>query len=139
MQKRQFRDDDEGDNAEEGENSKRAKREVGSTALVSVATSSTALTVSSKNITEPGRTSSLMAPEVVLLGHTGAVYSIAFDPLGEHLCSGSFDKQICECRVFFRFIGCTLYCPAANETFELSSILCCFFANFFCSFVGHQG
>ena len=101
MQKRQFREEEE-DNGDECEITKRTRREPagGSTALVAIGSSSfTALTLSSKTVTEPGRTSSLMAPEVVLLGHAGAVYSIAFDPLGEHLCSGSFDKQIC---TFFR-------------------------------------
>jgi Prp8 binding protein len=86
---------------------KKAKRDTGSSALVTFATTSQALTISYKS-TEPGRTSSLMAPEVSLLGHEGAVYSIAFDPSGQHLCSGSFDKQICKCNqvlaTMFRFL-----------------------------------
>ena len=99
MQKRQYREDDGGDG--EGVDSsssslKRAKMDDMSSALVTVKQTSTALTLSKNHQTEPGRTSALMAPEVSLLGHDGAVYSIAFDPSGNHLCSGSFDKQICK-------------------------------------------
>lgn len=98
MQKRQFRDDDEVvDEAADGDSNvaKKLKRETTSTALVSIAASSQALTLS-RTPAEPGRTSALMSPEVALLGHEGAVYSIAFDPAGNHLCSGSLDKQICK-------------------------------------------
>jgi Prp8 binding protein len=37
------------------------------------------------------RTSSLAQPTMKLSGHMGSVYSLAYDPLGECLCSGSFD------------------------------------------------
>ena len=37
------------------------------------------------------RTSSLAEPTMRLLGHKGSIYSLAFDPNGECLCSGSFD------------------------------------------------
>lgn len=74
---------------------KKAKRDNNSTALVSFANTSQALTTT-KQSTEPGRTSSLLAPEVSLLGHGGAVYSIDFDPSGNFLASGSYDKQICK-------------------------------------------
>jgi hypothetical protein len=73
---------------------KRAKLDGTSTDLVRVPHTSQALTLSRS--AEPGRTSALMAPEVSLLGHEGAVYSIDFDPSGLHLCSGSYDKQICK-------------------------------------------
>jgi WD40 repeat protein len=33
---------------------------------------------------------------MLLTGHEGAVYSIAFDPSGQHLASGSYDRNICE-------------------------------------------
>jgi Prp8 binding protein len=42
----------------------------------------------------PGRLSSLYAPEISLSGHESAVYSIAFNPTGQYLCSGSMDRQI---------------------------------------------
>lgn len=98
MQKRQYREDDDvAEDGSEGEISaaKKLKRDSTSTALVSIAPTSQALTLS-RTPAEPGRTSALMAPEVALLGHEGAVYSIAFDPSGNHLCSGSMDKQICK-------------------------------------------
>ncbi|KAG5189907.1 WD40-repeat-containing domain protein [Tribonema minus] len=40
------------------------------------------------------RTSGLVAPTMLLTGHEAAVYSVAFDPKGAHLASGSFDKTI---------------------------------------------
>ena len=97
MQKRQLDEtEDDGDSASLGAGDiKRAKRDTNSSALVQFAATSQALTVS-KMQAAPGRTSSLMSPEVSLLGHEGAVYSIDFDPTGKFLCSGSFDKQICE-------------------------------------------
>ena len=50
----------------------------------------------SQDLVAAGRTSSLPAPEITLLGHENAIYSIAFSPNGEQLCSGSLDRQICE-------------------------------------------
>jgi WD40 repeat protein len=38
--------------------------------------------------------SHLAAPEITLSGHDGAIYSICFDPSGNHLCSSSMDRQI---------------------------------------------
>ena len=38
------------------------------------------------------RTSSLEKPTMKLSGHKGSVYCLAYDPLGEVLCSGSFDS-----------------------------------------------
>lgn len=40
------------------------------------------------------RSSNLSAPTMLLTGHDSAIYSIAFDPSGRHLVSGSFDRQI---------------------------------------------
>ena len=42
------------------------------------------------------RTSALHAPTMLLSGHEGAVYSIAFDPSGQHLASASYDRNICK-------------------------------------------
>jgi len=50
----------------------------------------------SQDLVAAGRTSSLPAPEITLLGHDNAIYSIPFSPNGEQLCSGSLDRQICE-------------------------------------------
>lgn len=47
------------------------------------------------NITDPTttiRTSSLVSPTMKLSGHKGSIYTLAYDPLGEVLCSGSFDS-----------------------------------------------
>lgn len=38
--------------------------------------------------------SHLAGPEITLTGHEAAIYSISYDPAGEHLCSASMDKQI---------------------------------------------
>lgn len=40
------------------------------------------------------RTSSLAAPNLLLEGHTAAVYSLSFDPSGQFLASASLDKSI---------------------------------------------
>jgi len=88
MQKRQAREED---TDADGGALKRAKFDP-AYALVAVPQTSSALIATSS--LDPGRTSSLMTPEVSLLGHEGAIYSLAFDPSGQHLCSGSFDKQI---------------------------------------------
>ena len=46
--------------------------------------------------TQTKRTSKLNAPTMLLTGHEGAVYSIDFDPSGEHLASSSLDSNICK-------------------------------------------
>eukprot|EP00984_Skeletonema_dohrnii_P018217 scaffold8450_cov76-Skeletonema_dohrnii-CCMP3373.AAC.1 len=38
------------------------------------------------------RTSSLASPTMKLSGHKGSIYTLAYDPPGEILCSGSFDS-----------------------------------------------
>jgi Prp8 binding protein len=40
------------------------------------------------------RVSSLSSPEMSLSGHDGAIYSMAFDPEGKHICSASMDRQL---------------------------------------------
>ncbi len=47
-----------------------------------------------KNNIPGDRTSSLAAPNVLLTGHDGPVYSITFDQSGRYLASASMDKQI---------------------------------------------
>eukprot|EP01031_Cornospumella_fuschlensis_P041114 gene41114-50160_t len=59
-----------------------------SSALVGL-TASTALIVK-----EGARTSTLSAPEITLAGHEAAVYTLAFDPTGEHLATAGMDKRI---------------------------------------------
>lgn len=41
------------------------------------------------------RTSDLLSPTMLLSGHAGTVYSMKFDPTGQHIVSGSFDRKIC--------------------------------------------
>lgn len=43
------------------------------------------------------RTSSLMAPIMLLEGHQGEIFSCEFHPEGQHLVSTGFDRQICKC------------------------------------------
>jgi Prp8 binding protein len=50
--------------------------------------------VSQALVVAPGRSSSLHAPNMKLEGHKGQVYSLAFDPSGKCLASGSMDKSI---------------------------------------------
>ncbi|RIB02627.1 WD40 repeat-like protein [Gigaspora rosea] len=40
------------------------------------------------------RTSGLQAPIMLLSGHQGDIFTIRFDPTGQHLASGSFDRNI---------------------------------------------
>ena len=47
-----------------------------------------------KNSIPGDRTSSLAAPNILLNGHDGPVYSIAFDQSGRYLASASMDRQI---------------------------------------------
>jgi len=72
-----------------------AKRSRYENALIAVPTGDE---VSLANVqkSELKRTSGLSAPTIQLTGHEGAVYSLAFDPSGQYMASGSFDKQICK-------------------------------------------
>ncbi|KAJ2961217.1 hypothetical protein NQZ79_g3531 [Umbelopsis isabellina] len=63
--------------------------------------SSSAVTLSSSSATGKNlvvgtikRTSGLQAPVMLLNGHQGDVYTCEFDPSGQHIASGSFDRQI---------------------------------------------
>ncbi|GBB84430.1 hypothetical protein RclHR1_01100022 [Rhizophagus clarus] len=40
------------------------------------------------------RTSGLQAPIMLLLGHQGEIFTVRFNPTGEHIASGSFDRTI---------------------------------------------
>jgi len=40
------------------------------------------------------RTSNLLAPTMLLSGHAAAVYTIKFDPSGQNIASGSYDKNV---------------------------------------------
>lgn len=80
----------------------RGDYESSETALVSVSNTSSALvaapglTASTALIVKEGaRTSTLTAPEITLTGHEAAVYTLAFDPTGEHLATSGMDKHIC--------------------------------------------
>jgi Prp8 binding protein len=77
---------------------KRARKENDgetSTALItSIKSQHTSLILRDTNINH--RPSSLKAPEYILSGHEGAVYSLAFDPEGQFLASASMDRQICK-------------------------------------------
>ena len=42
----------------------------------------------------PARTSSLLAPTMLLTGHDAAVYTFKFDPTGAFCVSGGFDRQL---------------------------------------------
>jgi len=48
----------------------------------------------------PARTSSLLAPTMLLTGHQGAVYTCRFNPSGTYLASGSQDKLILLWKVY---------------------------------------
>jgi len=61
-------------------------------ALVSVPQSSEALALTCAPA--PGRTSHLAASTMLLTGHAAAVYCLQFNPTGDALASGSFDKSI---------------------------------------------
>lgn len=62
-------------------------------ALVSVPQSSDTLALHSAP-PAPGRTSLLAASTMLLTGHAAAVYCLQFNPTGDALASGSFDKSI---------------------------------------------
>ena len=61
----------------------------------------------------PQRTSDLLAPIMLLSGHTGAVLTTKFSPDGQHLLSGSHDKLVLlwevygECKNLLTFRGHT--------------------------------
>jgi Prp8 binding protein len=77
---------------EGGPEAKRARGGDGG-ALVSVPQSSDTLALSSAP-PAPGRTSHLGSSTMLLTGHAAAVYCLQFNPTGDALASGSFDKSI---------------------------------------------
>lgn len=90
-------EEDELDGEYEVSASKRAKTETvdNSMALIaSIKSHHSSLILRENNQSQ--RVSSLKAPEMILSGHDGAIYSMAFDPQGKQLCSGSMDKLICK-------------------------------------------
>lgn len=76
---------------EDGPSAKKARQ---SEALVTVPQASNDLIL--RQPQEPGHTSSLSASTLLLTGHQAAVYTVQFNPAGDALASGSFDKEICE-------------------------------------------
>lgn len=46
---------------------------------------------------KPARTSNLLAPIMLLTGHSGDIFTARFHPEGQFLVSSGFDRQICEC------------------------------------------
>ncbi|CAG8679333.1 382_t:CDS:2, partial [Scutellospora calospora] len=40
------------------------------------------------------RTSGLQSPIMLLSGHQGEIFTLRFDPTGQHIASGSFDRNI---------------------------------------------
>jgi len=105
MSKRKAYDEEEElDGVEELAATKKPRGEQ-STALISAIKSQhSSLILRDNNLNQ--RLSSLSAPELSLTGHEGAVYSVAFDPSGKFLCSGSLDRQILLWDVFG---GCKNY------------------------------
>ena len=77
----------------EHESSKRPRTDPASTALQPV----TGGTLAKAG---PQRTSDLLAPIMLLEGHTGAVNTCQFAPDGRHLISGSHDKLLLMWEVF---------------------------------------
>ena len=45
----------------------------------------------------PPRTSSLLAPIMLLSGHEGEIYTAKFSPDGQYVASAGFDRIICKC------------------------------------------
>lgn len=54
------------------------------------------------------RTSSLQSPTMLLTGHSGAIYSVAFDKTGRNLASASFDSNICNSLYLSYRLSCTV-------------------------------
>lgn len=77
------------------------------------------------------RTSSLTEPTMKLSGHKGSVYCLAYDPLGELLCSGSFDSTcllwkgglLCAPYDYFDDVYATLSLQRTSSHFHLLSLL----------------
>ena len=48
----------------------------------------------------PARTSALLAPNMLLTGHADQVFTLRFNPAGDLIATGSFDKTILVYRVY---------------------------------------
>ena len=48
----------------------------------------------------PARTSALLAPTMLLTGHADQVFTVRFNPAGDLIATGSFDKTILVYRVY---------------------------------------
>lgn len=87
---------------EDEEHTKRGRMD-DSLSLVTVSETSTALTTIRTEEKVPrmtGRRSDLLAQNMCLTGHEGAVFAISFDSTGTNLCSASFDSKIYLWEVF---------------------------------------
>lgn len=82
-------------------------------ALVATATNGGVLT------TGPQRTSDLLAPIMLLSGHSGAVLTTKFSPDGQHLLSGSHDKLVLLWEVFGECRNLLTFRGHANAVLEL--------------------
>lgn len=60
------------------------------------------------------RMSSLASPTMKLSGHKGSVYCLAYDPLGEVLCSGSFDST---CLLWNGKLCAAIFFPFVDDVF----------------------
>ncbi|KAL1500028.1 hypothetical protein AB1Y20_012705 [Prymnesium parvum] len=83
-------------------------------ALVSVPASAGALALSG-----PQRTSDLLAPIMLLSGHSGAVLTTKFSPDGQHLLSGSHDKLVLLWEVFGECKNLLTFRGHANAVLEV--------------------
>ncbi len=100
-----------------GNNQKRSKIDNNQLVSYKETSQSLATTVNLRNASlvlseKASRWSSLSNPELHLTGHEGAIYTIDFDPTGQHLSSGSIDQKICKCRqylFYILFISCFLF------------------------------
>ncbi len=92
-----------------GNNQKRSKIDHNQLISSKDTSQSLATTVNLRNASlvlsdRASRWSSLSNPELHLTGHEGAIYTIDFDPTGQHLSSGSMDQKICKCIQFLFFM-----------------------------------
>jgi len=67
----------------------------------------------------PPRTSDLMAPIMLLTGHQGEIYTMKFNPAGNTLASGSFDKTIFLWQVFGECVNYLVLKGHQNAVLEL--------------------
>ncbi|EGX44308.1 hypothetical protein AOL_s00193g36 [Orbilia oligospora ATCC 24927] len=68
---------------------KSVPRDAGNTVAISSSTTSGGALIKAVP-----RTSALQAPIMELTGHSGEIFAVRFDPTGEHIASGSFDRTV---------------------------------------------